>query len=143
MIKIGYLKNRTIPITHIKGRNFMVLDDIHITLSNGYVLKIPKGFTTDFMSVPYWLWSFITPIDDGLLGDVIHDRLWSNEEKVKQIEYHGSIIKAKNFSDKERHRWRQSFVPDKKLKNKITTLFLSKFSMKYYTGQTKMRHWKQ
>ena len=47
-----------------------------IKLSNGKYLKIDKGFYYDMATVPKWLWSIVRPFNDGLIGYLIHDRLY-------------------------------------------------------------------
>lgn len=49
---------------------------ITVTLSNGKIINIPKGFVYDMSTVPKLLWSFVRPFNDGLFGYLIHDRLY-------------------------------------------------------------------
>jgi hypothetical protein len=117
---LDYLqKPNYIPLNYLlnaKGeRTFEVSETMHITLSDGYVLTINKGFTTDLSSVPKWAWSFFTPIDKGFMGDLIHDALWVDKEgQIKH--FNNNLYKARLFSDKERLKWRKAHAPAKKLK---------------------------
>lgn len=47
-----------------------------VELSNGRIINIPKDFYYDMSTVPKWLWSIVRPFNDGLLGFLIHDRLY-------------------------------------------------------------------
>lgn len=87
---------------------------LNIQLSDFHWIHIPKGYKWDGASIPKWLEWFLNPIDDGAIGDLIHDYLW--EHKLKEIEHHDSIYKARKFADAERVRWRNSHAPNKKLK---------------------------
>ncbi|QHB40989.1 hypothetical protein HWC99_gp58 [Flavobacterium phage vB_FspS_tant8-1] len=121
---LEYLEQPTeIPLVflckHKSERRFAVNQDIFVTLSDGYVLKIEKGFETDLSSIPGWLWSIAKPIDSAFIGDLIHDKLWV--DKKNQLERHNfSIFEARKFADDERMKWRKGIAPKKKLKNWIT-----------------------
>lgn len=119
----------------LKGeRRFKVTKDIFVTLSDGYELLIQEGFETDLMSVPKWGWSIFAPIDAGIIGDLIHDKLWV--DKQKQFEFFEySSYKARKFADEERLRWREAIVPNKKIKNKVTHFFIRKIGGFFYSKQ--------
>jgi len=38
---------------------------------------VPEGFTTDFASIPRWLWSFLPPIGIYAQPAVLHDYLYT------------------------------------------------------------------
>lgn len=46
-------------------------------------IKVPKGFVTDFASVPRFLWSIIPPIGRYTKAAVLHDYLYVNPKLVK------------------------------------------------------------
>lgn len=124
-MKLNYLQkptqdwNERIPKSKEFPRNWRTTVDIEVELSDGYILKIPKGTVWDGASIPTWLWWLLKPIDKGALGDLIHDVLWEN--KQKQFEYFNyNIFKARKFADDERLKWRTALAPDKKLKNIVT-----------------------
>lgn len=54
-----------------------------VYVTRGYKLIVPKGFITDFASVPRWAWSIITPT--GLHQDaaVLHDYLYQYEGRPR------------------------------------------------------------
>lgn len=118
----------------LSERKFVVADDLFITLSDGYELHIEKGFETDLSSVPELLWSLMTPIDHGFIGDLIHDKLWT--EKQNQFEHFGwNIYKARKFADDERLKWRKKMVPEKILKNYITHAVIRLVGGFFYSRQ--------
>ncbi len=48
-----------------------------------FAFKIPKGFKTDFASIPRIFWTFIAPEDQSILiPSIIHDFVYSNH-KIK------------------------------------------------------------
>lgn len=142
MIILQYLEQpKKIPVAYVSGidgeRTFVVTEDIFVTLSDGYELLIEEGFTTDLISVPKWAWSIIPPFDDGLIGDLIHDKLW--KDKQKQFEYFEySIYVARKFADDERLKWRKAIVPEKKFRNQITHKIIRWIGGFYYSKQIKI-----
>lgn len=122
----------------IKGsRTFTLTKNLIITLSNGRIIEIKKGFITDLSSFPKWSWSLFRPFDEGLLGDIIHDYLWSNK---KEEEFLFSLNKkeAQRFADIERFIWRKKLAPKKKIKNYITHKFLRTFGFLWYKNIFKL-----
>lgn len=117
-------------------RNFIVLEDIKVTMSDGYTFIIKKGTETDMSSIPMWLWSIFKPIDKAFIADLIHDALWV--DKIGQINYFQSVYKARKFADMERNLWRKKLAPSKKIKNYITHAVIRIFGGIYYSGQRKI-----
>ncbi len=123
-MEIKYLETPDqIPLMYLcngkSERRFVTAEKISVELSDGSVLIIEKGFETDLSSVPGWLWSFCRPLDRGMIGDLIHDKLWS-EKQFELERFDWSIYATRKFADDERHRWRKKLVPHKWLKNAIT-----------------------
>lgn len=138
-MKLGYLQNpKYIPIQYVIGlngeRTFEVTENIEVTLSDGYILTIEKGFLTDLASIPKWAWSFFSPIDNGILGDLIHDKLWT--DKIGQINhFKNNLYDARLFADEERYHWRKKFTPKKKFKNIVTHYILRIVGGFFYSRQ--------
>lgn len=138
-MELKFLENPTdIPLiykTNVKGeRTFEVSEEIKVTLSDGYVLTIEKGFQTDLASIPKWLWSFFKPIDKAFIGDLIHDKLWV--DKIGQINHFDkNLYKARLFADKERTIWRKRIAPKKKFKNWITHRIIRLIGGFFYSRQ--------
>lgn len=128
VVPLGYNANAK------NERSFLILEDITVVLSDGYEFVIKKNTDTDLASIPKLLWSIFTPFDKALIADIIHDALWI--DKIGQIQYFGSVWKAKTFADNERNLWRKKLAPEKRLKNSITNFVIKYFSTKYYIGKT-------
>ena len=130
-IPIHYLPN-------VKGeRTFEFYKDFDVTLPDNRIITIPKGFRTDLISVPSWLWSIFKPIDKALIADIIHDYLWVN--RTSEIGYfEGNIYKARKYSDVVRLQIRQSLAPEKYIKNYVTHYFLRIFGGLFYSRQLKI-----
>lgn len=46
----------------------------------GWRVDVPQNFTTDFASIPRWVWSYISPEDPVILfPSVIHDYLYTRK----------------------------------------------------------------
>ncbi|MBS9773806.1 MAG: DUF1353 domain-containing protein [Tenacibaculum sp.] len=138
-MKLNFLEQpKYIPIQYLpneKGeRTFEVTEDIDITLSDGYVLKIEKGFKTDLASIPKFLWSILSPIDSGFIGDLLHDKLWV--DKIGQIQhFDNNLYKARLFADNERLIWRNKIAPKKKFKNYLTHYVIRLIGGFFYSKQ--------
>lgn len=115
-------------------RHYRTLIDLKVQLSDGYILKIPKGFIWDGASVPSWLHWLFPPIDEGALGDLIHDKLWM--DKQAQFEHFGyNIYKARKFADDERLKWRKALAPKRKVFNWISHKVIRLLGGFFYSRQ--------
>lgn len=138
-MKLKYLeKPKVIPLNYVcdanSERTFEVSEDIEVELSDGRKLVIEKGFQTDLMSIPQFLWCFLKPFDKGLIGDLIHDKLW--EAKKDELQnFNFNIYKTRKFADDERKKWRKAIVPEKKFKNLLTHLVIRLVGIFYYSKQ--------
>lgn len=129
----NYIPIRYIP-NHKGERTFEVTEDVKVTLSDGYILTIEKGFLTDLSSIPKWAWSLFSPIDKGFIGDLIHDKLWV--DKVGQIQhFDNSFYQARLFADKERTLWRKKLAPKKRFKNWLTHIVIRLIGGFFYSKQ--------
>ena len=52
------------------------------TASDGTTYTVPKGFTTNFASIPRIFWSIITPTGKWSNASVLHDFLYDNGYKI-------------------------------------------------------------
>lgn len=136
---IDFLKNpdnwtKKLPKSDKHKRNWITTVEITFTLSDGYTIVIPQGYIWDAASIPKWLWWLFKPIDQGAIGDLVHDYLWDN--KIEEIiRFDESINKARKFSDKERVIIRNNFAPKKKIKTFITNLVIRAIGSLFYTRQ--------
>jgi len=46
--------------------------------NNGYTIYIPKGYRTDFATVPRFLWSLVPPVGRWSKATIVHDWLIDN-----------------------------------------------------------------
>ena len=76
--------------------------EINIALSDNSILTIPKGFTTDFASVPKVFWSLIPPIGEANISWIIHDYLYDTKD-----------LRGRKFADKEMLYWMHKKGQDK------------------------------
>lgn len=47
------------------------------SLDSDEIIKVPKGFVTDFASVPRIIWPIISPVDTHAKAAVVHDYCYS------------------------------------------------------------------
>lgn len=126
-----------IPVSEKFPRQWITTADIEIQLSDGYWLFIPIGTVWDGASIPKWLWWLMKPIDEGAIGDLIHDRLWV--DKQGQFEHFNfNIYQARKFADNERLKWRRCHAPKKWLKNWITHMVIRAIGGFFYSKQLKI-----
>ena len=70
------------------GRNWKLRQSFsyHVGSRNSrFVVKVPKGFVTDFASVPQFLWFWIPYWGKYGKAAVIHDRLYQTHETERSI----------------------------------------------------------
>lgn len=64
--------------------------DLYEVVEDCFVLDlgvtIPKGFRTDFSSVPQWLWWLIPPHGKAAMASVIHDYLYEIDRSLTRSE---------------------------------------------------------
>ena len=123
-------------LSYIEKKRWFLADDLEIVLSDGRTIIIPKGFETDLSSIPSMLWGIFKPFDKGLLGDIIHDYLWTI--KHSELIHHGTSYKARKFSDEERLRWRKKLAKEFKIKNYLTHKAVRIFGGGVYSGKRKL-----
>jgi len=55
-------------------RNWLLVKDLVVEIEGGKKLYIPAGSTTDFASIPRFLWNIFPPYDKGyLIPSIVHD----------------------------------------------------------------------
>jgi hypothetical protein len=97
-IRTELIENRNpIKMRRVYGsnsiNNYELLEDVSFELSNGVILKIPKGYKWDLSSVPRLLWWLLPPDGDFQIGTLIHDFLY--EYKIAE----------RKFADQEMYKW--------------------------------------
>ena len=118
-------------------RSFELTEHLELRLPDGRFIVIPKGFKTDLISVPSWLWSILKPFDKALIADIVHDYLWVN--RVSEIaRFDGNIYMARKYADDTRLKMRKQLASEKWFKNYVTHLFLRIFGGLYYARQLKI-----
>ena len=97
---------KSIPLNYLVGErtnkqffdnSWEVAKNLSVTLSNGDIVVIPKGFKTDLSSMPEFLWGILKPFGDFLLAPIVHDYLYRNDYKVNELGWY----KARLFADRE------------------------------------------
>lgn len=83
-----------------------IQNSLLIKLSNNKYLKIDKGFYYDMATIPKWLWSIVRPFNDGLIGYLIHDRLYvirdhemSRKEVDKEMLFWTNLTNKNKFDN--------------------------------------------
>jgi hypothetical protein len=92
-----------IPLEYIRGRrtNRQLGDfswelgaNINVTLPNGKLVTLPKGFQTDFSSVPEFLWGILKPFGDFLIAPLVHDWMYRTEYRKEELGTYGARLYA-------------------------------------------------
>lgn len=50
----------------------------------GFPVCVPRGYQTDFLSIPRFLWAIISPTGSGCWGALPHDILYSSEYRLPE-----------------------------------------------------------
>jgi hypothetical protein len=101
IVKLGncreFLESHGIHKVRVFGNNninsYRLLIDLSIELSDGRLIKIPKGYIWDLASVPRLLWAICPPDSDAELAFLIHDFLYENQ------------INNRKWADEEMLKW--------------------------------------
>lgn len=102
--KFSLIKKRLVRGNNTKPK-YQLLEDLHIKLSNGFEITIPKGFIWDLSSTPRVIWWLLPPDGDFDLAYLIHDYLWIEKEKMRiEFEKQGLDFTRK-FTDDEMLLW--------------------------------------
>lgn len=134
-IKLKYLTGKRTK-SQMFDNSWEVNENLSVTLSNGDIIVIPKGFKTDFSSVPEFLWGILKPFGDFILAPIVHDYLYRNDYKVKTLGWY----KARLFADREMlyiSRITNSRKWHNRLDNNVRYLFVRLFGGFNYRKNTR------
>lgn len=104
---------------------FKLLSPIKVKLSDGTIITIPKGFTTDLSSVPNFLWFAFSPYGNFLLAAIIHDFIYVYKTHTRK------------FADKEMLIWSNKINPKNKFDNYVRYYGVRLFGGKWYNKNSK------
>lgn len=76
-----------------KPWRFVLLKSVTVVLSNGDYITIPRGYVTDFASVPRGLRGIVSTVGNHKLAVLIHDWLYDKR------------LYTRKFADEEMARW--------------------------------------
>jgi hypothetical protein len=92
------------------SKYWKILKPLTVNLSNDEIITIEKDFYYDMSTVPKWLWSFARPYNDGLVGYLIHDRLYvirdhnmTRKEADKEMLFWTNITNKNKFDNYVRY----------------------------------------
>lgn len=81
MIKVLLIKNPRSP----KIPLFQLLESLTFSPEPVGPILIQEGFKTDFSSVPIWLWSIFSPVDErARFASIVHDYLYIHRREMEQ-----------------------------------------------------------
>lgn len=94
-IKQELYKGMVCPKDRIYGKKkqYKLLTDVYVQLSNNELIKIHNGFEWDLSSVPRILWFILPPDGDFEIAALIHDYLYRSGKY------------SRKFADKEMLKW--------------------------------------
>lgn len=122
------------PASKEYPRHWITTIDLEITLSDGYVIRAPKGTIWDGASIPKWVWWLFKPIDEAAIADFLHDCLWVDKEaQLERFDF--NIYKARLFADNERNQWRKKLAANKVVKNAVTHFVIRKLGGLFYSRE--------
>lgn len=64
-------------------KKWKITKPVTVQLTDGKVITIPEGYKWDMASVPRGFWGLVSPYNDGLLGTLIHDYMYT--EKINTV----------------------------------------------------------
>jgi hypothetical protein len=126
LLKMGLIHvNMVYPIR--KDAHFRLENDLKITLSNGYIIQIPRNFEFDGSSSPRFLWWALPSYGNFFFAALIHDYLYLNQYMHTNIGYK----QAQKLADKEMLIWSNE-INENKLDNKLRYWAVRLFGRKAY-----------
>lgn len=102
---------------------WMLTEEIRVLLSDGKILTIPKGFVTDFASIPQVFWSVLPPIGPANIAFIIHDYLYQQRDE-----------RGRKFADDEMLFWMKKTKLEK-WKRKVIYHVVRWKGSKYWKGK--------
>ena len=97
---------KIIPLNYVLGRrsakqigdfSWELAVNLSVTLSNGDLIVMPKGFKTDLSSIPEFWWGVQKPFGDFILAPIVHDWMYRTSYKKESL----GVYKARLMADKE------------------------------------------
>lgn len=79
MEKGGVIQKERLYWSINRWKQYKLLNDVVVKLSNDKVITIPQGFEWDLSSSPRLLWSILPPDGDFEIASLIHDYLYRNK----------------------------------------------------------------
>lgn len=83
-----------IKVKHVDGRMWEILSPIEY-IDDKYYFIIPKGFKTDFATIPYFLRWFVQPTGNHTYPAILHDYMWLHtslkKSEVNKIFYNNLL----------------------------------------------------
>lgn len=88
------------------SKYWKITEPLTIQLSNEKLINIGRGFYYDMSTVPKIFWSIVRPFNDGLIGYLIHDRLYvirdhnmTRKEVDKEMLFWTNITNSNKFDN--------------------------------------------
>lgn len=80
-----FIKNHLLLHPLEDGRTWRVETELHYRSQYGYDIVVPKGFCTDFASVPRFFWRLLPPWDKYGLAAIMHDWLYTKQTYPREV----------------------------------------------------------
>jgi hypothetical protein len=126
-----------IPIAYVldgSDKPWIVIEDINYVLSNGDSYLVEKHFRFDGTSSPRFLWSTFPPVDDRILGVILHDHMYAYDYLLDVMEPR----EAKKWIDNEMELWFNKYLDKKKL-NRAMKIGVKLFGWKIFMRRKKQQ----
>lgn len=113
-----------------KADRFEVQVPISFLLTGGRVVTVPRGYKTDFASVPPILWGFIPSIGRHNLAALLHDYLYDN----RLFEAEMGTYQARLFADREFLRIANEIGPKHTIRHAVMYRFVRWFGRSWWVN---------
>ncbi|GAB3320155.1 hypothetical protein GCM10027299_13460 [Larkinella ripae] len=103
-----------------------LVSSLQVELSDGSLLDIPAGYTTNFASVPRILWNILPPFGISVcIASLVHDYLYDTRKD-------GRDWKEKQRADKEFRHLLMKYNPEGETANKFMYVGVKLFGRKQF-----------
>lgn len=82
MVNAGFDKNYVCVKIYRYGKKPQLTSELKYTWTDGTDIVVPKGFETDFASIPRILWNIIAPLGKHTNASILHDYLYTEGYKL-------------------------------------------------------------
>lgn len=135
MINMSKLIDTDMALTPLaNGRDWRFVESFDWTTKDGYLIRIPRGFVTNFVTVKRIFWMILSRIGRYTKAAAIHDYLYSKDARILSL---NSIIWVPVSQEQGDDFFLEAMLElkVKPWRHKLMYRLVRKFGNRFYKGQ--------